>query len=107
LSSHENGFRPLRTDRNPKFTGQVRTSTDPAGVVTRYVYDGSGNRTAVIRDSGGLNQTATATYNAVGDVVSADPNGNATTSSYDAARLRLSTTSPASAPAHRAASPRR
>ena len=50
--------------------GQVLTATDPLLTVTVNSYDGFGNRTSTIRDYGSnrLNQLASASYSAAGDV---------------------------------------
>jgi YD repeat-containing protein len=52
--------------------GQVLTTTDPMGAVTRYTYDNRGNRTSITRDagSGRLNQLTTMDYTALGDLAS-------------------------------------
>jgi RHS repeat-associated protein len=69
--------------------GQLATSTDALGTMTRYIYDGVGNLVSKVADVGRLNQTTTAGYSALGDVTSmTDPNGNVTTASYDADRRK-------------------
>src|SRR5262249_28455489 len=78
--------------------GQVLTTTDPLGTITKTDYDNFGNLTSVTRDfgPGRLNQLTTLAYNARGTVTSVtDPNGNITTSTYDATRRPIMVTTPA------------
>ena len=70
----------------------------PAASAFARSLDSSGNRTSVIvesRTGGHVNQTTAYGYNGVGDVTSAtDPNGDVTTSTWDAARRLATTTLP-------------
>lgn len=78
-------------------TGQVVTSTDPLGSITRYSYDNFGNQTSVIRDAGlgRLNQSVSFGYSAQGDLISiTDPKTYVTKNTYDATRRLLTTTAP-------------
>jgi RHS repeat-associated protein len=77
--THANPVNPITT-----FTWTNRglpvTETDAEGRVTTYEYDGAGNRTATIVDSGTgrLNLRTTYTYDAVGNIRSiVSPRGNA------------------------------
>jgi RHS repeat-associated protein len=80
--------------------GQVASTIDPNGVLTRNQYDGFGNLLARIADANGLARTTIYTYNTRGDVLSvADPKGNLTTNTYDDARRLLTSTSPPTAAA--------
>ena len=67
-------------------TNRIETETDLLGVVTRYEYDGNGNRTRIIRDFGGsLENTTTYGYDSEGNQTSAtDALGNTTAYEYDA-----------------------
>lgn len=67
-------------------TDRVETETNPLGVVTRYEYDGNGNRTRIVRDSGGpLENATTYSYDSEGNLTSVTgPLGNTTTYEYDA-----------------------
>jgi YD repeat-containing protein len=61
-------------------------------------YDTAGNLLTVVRDAGPgrLNPTTAWTWNARGDPLTVtDPRGNVTTSTYDAGRRVLTTTTPA------------
>lgn len=67
-------------------TDLLETETDPFGTVTRLEYNGNGNQTKIIRDSGGaLENTTTYTYDGWGNQNSIiDPLGNITVYQYDA-----------------------
>lgn len=87
-----------RTQATYNGLGLVASTTDPLGVVTRYVYDGYGNLTSTVADAGPgrLNQTTTYAYNTRGDMTSVtDPRGKTAISTYDNARRPITTTSPA------------
>ena len=52
-------------------TNSLETETNPLGVVTKYEYDGHGNRTRIIRDSGGPMENAVVyTYDSSGSQTS-------------------------------------
>ncbi len=74
--------------------GNVRSVTDPRGVITSYAYDALNRRTAVIEALGVLLQertTATA-YDAVGNVAAVvNPRGVITSYTYDALNRRAQT----------------
>jgi RHS repeat-associated protein len=71
--------------------GLPASETDAEGRVTTHTYDGAGNRTATVVDSGTgrLNLRTTWTYDAVGNAVSTvPPRGNASGADPEAFRVR-------------------
>ncbi len=75
------------------------TETDPLGVTTSYAYDANENLTSVARPLTGTGQTQRTTYaydpGKPGDLTGVtDPNGKASTSTYDANGNRASQTDP-------------
>ncbi|MFC1858852.1 RHS repeat-associated core domain-containing protein [Thermodesulfobacteriota bacterium] len=66
-------------------SNNVTTVTDRKGVVTEYYMNSTGNVVKVVNDVGGLNITATQTYDKNMNLISeTDPKGNTTSFTYDA-----------------------
>jgi YD repeat-containing protein len=81
---------------------QVVSTTDPVGTNSQLGYDSQGNRIWTIRDYGQnhSNQLTRIAYDKIGNAIAVtDPNGNTTTSTYDAARRLTSVTTPGTAAA--------
>jgi len=100
-AGHFNATRRFTYDQQ----GRVLTATDPLGVVAQSTYDPVGDLVSVIADAGAdcpapwhfhlCRQTRLA-YDAFGNVTSAtDPDGNTTTSAFDADRRPVMATLPA------------
>jgi len=100
-AGHFNATRRFTYDQQ----GRVLTATDPLGVVAQSTYDAVGDLVSVIADAGAdcaapwhyhlCRQTRLA-YDAFGNVTSAtDPDGNTTTSAFDADRRPVTVTLPA------------
>jgi RHS repeat-associated protein len=79
--------------------GQVLTAIDPRGSETLYAYGSYGNQSSVTRSYGVLNQLTSYEYDAWGDVNQVqDPNGNITTSTFNANRKLQTLTLPIEPP---------
>lgn len=75
--------------------GNEISHVDPDGVRTEYTYDNDDNVIQTVVDPGGLAITTSATYNALGQILTAtDPLGNVTTNRWDDRGNLLSVTDP-------------